>query len=323
MKPMIPKRSRRLRARAAAMNSHDEEYGDYGPEPNMKLSHAFLVVLMLHVVAVGGLYAFNSLKAGKVAKTAVAKSVGGSDQSSNSPDRNGQKNTDPKQEPPGEKQAPVVAKTSETKTSKTAPEATQSIRPTAPTNKSLLQKAAAIAGLGTGASRAHAQETNVTASPVAEQAAPSATDTYTVEAGDTITRIASKLGVAIPDLEKANGIAGNAILQVGQILKVPQKAVAQAGQGISDGASKVTDGLKESSASTPVTAVGATSINPAAGPVSGTEYTVAKGDSPYKIAKKFKITPDELMKANGITDPKKIQIGQKLVIPSSASKASR
>jgi LysM repeat protein len=50
-----------------------------------------------------------------------------------------------------------------------------------------------------------------------------------------------------------------------------------------------------------------------------TEYTVVKGDSPYKIAKKFKITPDQLMKANGITDPKKIQIGQMLKIPSSAT----
>ena len=32
-------------------------------------------------------------------------------------------------------------------------------------------------------------------------------------------------------------------------------------------------------------------------------------------AKKFKTTPEELMKVNGITDPKKIQIGQKLKIP--------
>jgi len=53
------------------------------------------------------------------------------------------------------------------------------------------------------------------------------------------------------------------------------------------------------------------------------EYTVVKGDSPYKIAKKFRITPDELMKANGISDPKKIQIGQKLKIPPSAKKVGK
>jgi LysM repeat protein len=50
------------------------------------------------------------------------------------------------------------------------------------------------------------------------------------------------------------------------------------------------------------------------------EYTVVKGDSPYRIAKKFKITPEELMKENAITDPKKIQIGQRLKIPSSHKK---
>ena len=70
---MIPKRTRRLRARAAAMSTPDSEFEEYGPEPNMKLSHAFLVVLMLHVVAVGGLYAFNSMKASKAPKLTTAK----------------------------------------------------------------------------------------------------------------------------------------------------------------------------------------------------------------------------------------------------------
>ena len=46
-----------------------------------------------------------------------------------------------------------------------------------------------------------------------------------------------------------------------------------------------------------------------------------KGDNPYKLAKKFHITPEELMKANGITDPKKIQIGQKLKIPAPVKKS--
>jgi len=36
---------------------------DYTEEPNVKLSSAFVVVLVLHVVAVGGIYAFNAIKA--------------------------------------------------------------------------------------------------------------------------------------------------------------------------------------------------------------------------------------------------------------------
>jgi hypothetical protein len=35
-------------------------------EPNMKLSRALLIVLVLHVVAVAGIIAFNTIKAGRV-----------------------------------------------------------------------------------------------------------------------------------------------------------------------------------------------------------------------------------------------------------------
>jgi LysM repeat protein len=69
------------------------------------------------------------------------------------------------------------------------------------------------------------------------------------------------------------------------------------------------------------TGVAAASVNPVTNNLP--EYTVVKGDNPYKIAKKFRITPDELMKINGITDPKKIQIGQKLKIPAPQKKAAK
>jgi LysM repeat protein len=44
-------------------------------------------------------------------------------------------------------------------------------------------------------------------------------------------------------------------------------------------------------------------------------YVVAKGDTPLKIAKKFKVPFDDLLAANKIDDPTKLKIGQKLVIP--------
>ena len=141
-----------------------------------------------------------------------------------------------------------------------------------------------------------------------------------VKAGDTVTRIAAELGVAIPDFEKANGLKADSVLQVGQVLTVP--------------AAK--------SATVPVVAAaqdqGNLSVPPVPAPVAGSapvtgpapvaaadqsglaEYTVVKGDNPYKLAKKFRVTPDELMKANGITDPKKIQIGQKLRVPQPTQK---
>jgi LysM repeat protein len=48
-------------------------------------------------------------------------------------------------------------------------------------------------------------------------------------------------------------------------------------------------------------------------------YTVAKGDNPYNIAKKFGVSYQELLALNGITDPTKLQIGQELKVPKKAN----
>jgi LysM repeat protein len=48
---------------------------------------------------------------------------------------------------------------------------------------------------------------------------------------------------------------------------------------------------------------------------SGKVYTVGKGDKPVTIAKKLKVSYDDLMALNHIEDPRKLQIGQKLLIP--------
>jgi LysM repeat protein len=49
-------------------------------------------------------------------------------------------------------------------------------------------------------------------------------------------------------------------------------------------------------------------------------YIVVKGDTPVSIAKKFKITSDQLLTANKIEDAHKLKIGQKLVIPAPKEK---
>lgn len=49
-------------------------------------------------------------------------------------------------------------------------------------------------------------------------------------------------------------------------------------------------------------------------------YVVVKGDTPVSIAKKFKITSDQLLAANNIEDAHKLKIGQKLAIPAPKEK---
>ena len=52
-------------------------------------------------------------------------------------------------------------------------------------------------------------------------------------------------------------------------------------------------------------------------------YVVAKGDNPVTIARKFKVPSDDLLAANKIEDPHKLRIGQKLIIPSKATKPKK
>jgi len=48
---------------------------------------------------------------------------------------------------------------------------------------------------------------------------------------------------------------------------------------------------------------------------SGKTYIVKKGDNPVAIAKRLKVSYNDLMSLNHIDDPRKLQIGQKLLVP--------
>ena len=51
----------------------------------------------------------------------------------------------------------------------------------------------------------------------------------------------------------------------------------------------------------------------------GATYTVRSGDTLYSIATRNKLSVSGLMKANGITDPRKLRVGQRLTLSSSGS----
>jgi LysM repeat protein len=55
-------------------------------------------------------------------------------------------------------------------------------------------------------------------------------------------------------------------------------------------------------------------------PASGKTYIVKKGDNPVTIARKLKVSYDDLLALNHIEDPHKLRIGQKLLIPATATK---
>ena len=70
---------KKLRASTArrqrALGLPDEMDYEQMSEPNMKLSRALLIVLMLHIVAVAGIIAFNTIKTRETTAANVAESI--------------------------------------------------------------------------------------------------------------------------------------------------------------------------------------------------------------------------------------------------------
>ena len=61
----------------------------------------------------------------------------------------------------------------------------------------------------------------------------------------------------------------------------------------------------------------------ATSPVAGKEYTVAKGDAYYKIAKAHGVSITALAKANPNVDSRKLKVGQKLIVPVADTAAAK
>ena len=235
-----PKKRLQATARAArpAMDNYEEE------EPTTKLSSAFVVVLILHVVAVGGIYAFNSIKASRKEREVAA--------------------------PMAEASAPTVNKV-----------AAQNDAPPA-----VHQPAPAT----------HVNDT--TPLPNAITLPTASGRQYQVKSGDNLTKIAFAYSVSAVSIIEANHLKEGAVLRPGQTLvipaaKTPAKTATDAHK--TDGSSKQAD-------------VAPTATTPGF-------YTVKKGDTPTSIARNFGLTTDELLKANRIADPKKLQPGQTLKVP--------
>ncbi len=106
--------------------------------------------------------------------------------------------------------------------------------------------------------------------------------TYTVKKGDNIWQISKKFNVSISDIKKANNLKNNK-LQVGMKLEIPQKN------------DKI---IKQSKSNEP-------------------EYhVVKKGETLFRIAKKYNISVEELKRLNGLNS-NKLSKGQKLIVKAS------
>jgi LysM repeat protein len=74
-------------------------------------------------------------------------------------------------------------------------------------------------------------------------------------------------------------------------------------------------------AAAPPTAAAPTEAAPHSA-VAGNTHTVTRGETLTSIAKLYKVTVDDLQKANHIEDGRKLQAGQTIIIPTASPAAS-
>ncbi len=113
---------------------------------------------------------------------------------------------------------------------------------------------------------------------------PPAQDTYTVQRGDFLSKIAGRYGVSVGALQAANNIQGT-LITPGQRLKIPARGAAPVPR--------------------PTTEV-------------RTLYTyihVGAGDTAAKIARKYRVSVDKLRRLNKLASHKYIVPGTKVLVP--------
>ncbi len=117
---------------------------------------------------------------------------------------------------------------------------------------------------------------------------------YTVQYGDTLSKIARRFNTSVQAISQANNIVNPNYIYVGQQLTIP-----------------------DGNTNPPPTSQPPAPTPPATPPPSGnpTTYVVQSGDTLSRIAARFGISLNALAQANGITNPNYIYVGQVLIIP--------
>ena len=157
---------------------------------------------------------------------------------------------------------------------------------------------------------------------------------YTMEPGDTLYSASRELGVPIDQLMQANGIADATRVPVGTVLRLPgpegglrpvSQPITRSSQPLVPNAQSVTRRSEPLIALSQPASGGTAPISQATSPISGSSmpitYTVVKGDTLYSIAARFDLDVGELMRINGIDNPRSLATGTALTIPGAGSRA--
>ncbi|MEC9358118.1 MAG: LysM peptidoglycan-binding domain-containing protein [Pseudomonadota bacterium] len=116
---------------------------------------------------------------------------------------------------------------------------------------------------------------------------------HRVARGETLGGIAHRYGSSIRDIQQANGISNPRLIRIGQTIKVPPRdsggvVIAAAAPGLQS---------------------------------TVLQHRIASGDTLGAIARRYGSSVSDIQRANGISDPRLIRIGQTIKVPASGASA--
>jgi LysM repeat protein len=137
--------------------------------------------------------------------------------------------------------------------------------------------------------------------------------TYTVQRGDTVYRIAVANNTSVDAMRVANPdlVGENPVIQPGQVLNLPDC-------GEETGAGPIDDLIESTSTNIPPIITPAGGAPATVAPLGGQVYVVERGDTLFSIGQRFGVTVAEIVAANDLLDPDRLNVGDELIIPQPA-----
>lgn len=143
-------------------------------------------------------------------------------------------------------------------------------------------------------------------------------ESYVIQKGDTLSRIASRAGISIAELKAANSLTSDRII-AGKSLTIPKKgavstaaAVPEVKQAVAPVAAAPAPAGLESAPAEPDDET-APVASAAAAPAY--EHVLYPGETLEDVARQYGSSQMEIMKLNSITDPADVKPGTKLLVP--------
>ncbi|MGB0440390.1 MAG: LysM peptidoglycan-binding domain-containing protein, partial [Paracoccaceae bacterium] len=152
--------------------------------------------------------------------------------------------------------------------------------------------------------------------------------------GDTLTTVATRVGLPVDEVARYNGMKPNATLRAGEVIALPRRvaepspATGATGQGPIRPVSQVdiTEIASVAIDNSPATPVATQPQTAATAPLVGREpirHQVERGETAYSLSRRFGISVDTLAQWNGLDDTYTLRAGQYLLIPAADNAATQ